>query len=98
MKTALLFGATGLVGGHILNQLIQNDDYSKIKNDWDILNRNQKFLFYALSKNLLIENTKNLEIIENTLSQLGQEIFVLCHLGFKKNGFFVEFGSCDGMN
>ena len=31
MKTALLFGATGLVGGHILNQLIQNDDYSKIK-------------------------------------------------------------------
>ena len=31
MKTALLFGATGLVGGHVLNQLIQNDNYSKIK-------------------------------------------------------------------
>jgi len=31
VKTALLFGSTGLVGGHVLNQLIQNDNYSKIK-------------------------------------------------------------------
>ena len=31
MKTALLFGATGLVGGHLLNQLISNNNYSKIK-------------------------------------------------------------------
>ncbi len=31
MKTALIFGSTGLVGGNVLNQLIQNDNYSKIK-------------------------------------------------------------------
>jgi uncharacterized protein YbjT (DUF2867 family) len=31
VKTALLFGSTGLVGGHVLNQLIQNVNYSKIK-------------------------------------------------------------------
>ena len=31
MKTALLFGASGLVGGHLLNQLITNNNYSKIK-------------------------------------------------------------------
>ena len=31
MKTSLLFGATGLVGGQVLNQLIQNNNYSKIK-------------------------------------------------------------------
>ncbi len=31
MKTALLFGSSGLVGGHLLNQLIKNDDYSNIK-------------------------------------------------------------------
>ena len=31
MKTALLFGSTGLVGGHVLNYLIQNSKYSKIK-------------------------------------------------------------------
>ena len=31
MKTALLFGASGLVGSHLLNQLISNKNYSKIK-------------------------------------------------------------------
>ena len=31
MKTALVFGSTGLVGGNLLNQLIQNDNYFKIK-------------------------------------------------------------------
>ena len=31
MKTALLFGASGLVGSHLLNLLISNNNYSKIK-------------------------------------------------------------------
>ncbi len=31
MKTALLFGSSGLVGGYLLNILIQNNDYNKIK-------------------------------------------------------------------
>jgi uncharacterized protein YbjT (DUF2867 family) len=31
MKTALLFGSSGLVGGHLLNQLINDNKYSKIK-------------------------------------------------------------------
>ncbi len=31
MKTALLFGASGLVGSHLLNQLIINNNYLKIK-------------------------------------------------------------------
>ena len=31
MKTALLFGVSGLVGGHLLNQLIKNNNYSKIR-------------------------------------------------------------------
>ena len=31
MKTALLFGASGLVGSHLLNQLIKDANYSKIK-------------------------------------------------------------------
>ena len=30
MKTALLFGASGLVGQHLLNQLIKDNNYSKI--------------------------------------------------------------------
>ncbi len=31
MKTALVFGSTGLIGGHLLYQLIENDNYNKIK-------------------------------------------------------------------
>ena len=31
MKTALLFGSSGLIGGHLLNILIQNNNYNKIK-------------------------------------------------------------------
>jgi uncharacterized protein YbjT (DUF2867 family) len=31
VKTALLFGASGLVGSHVLSQLISNNSYSKIK-------------------------------------------------------------------
>ena len=31
MKTALLFGATGLIGSYLLNLLISNNNYSKIK-------------------------------------------------------------------
>ena len=31
MKTALVFGSSGLIGGHLLNELIQSDNYSKIK-------------------------------------------------------------------
>ena len=31
MKTALIFGSSGLVGGQLLNKLIQNNNYSKIK-------------------------------------------------------------------
>ena len=31
MKTALVFGSTGLVGGHLVDQLIKNENYNKIK-------------------------------------------------------------------
>jgi len=31
VKTALVFGSSGLIGGHLLNELIKSDNYSKIK-------------------------------------------------------------------
>ena len=31
MKTAIVFGSSGLVGSHLLNLLIENNNYSKIK-------------------------------------------------------------------
>ena len=31
MKIALLFGSSGLIGGHLLNKLLESNDYSRIK-------------------------------------------------------------------
>ena len=31
MKTAIVFGSSGLIGGHLLNQLIKENNYNKIK-------------------------------------------------------------------
>jgi len=31
VKTALVFGSSGLIGGHLLDELIQSDNYNKIK-------------------------------------------------------------------
>ena len=31
-------------------------------------------------------------------SQLGQDLFVLCELKFKRNGYFVEFGATNGID
>ena len=38
-----------------------------------------------------------LELLRTTKSQLRQELFVLAMLGFKREGFFVEFGATDGV-
>ncbi len=52
----------------------------------------------------LIENIDSkfkvdyLKNIKLSKSQFRQDLFALSELNFKKNGFFVEFGSCDGLN
>ena len=38
-----------------------------------------------------------LNFLSKSQSQLRQDIFVLSHLGFKKNGYFVEFGATNGI-
>ncbi|MBT5215011.1 MAG: hypothetical protein HOL60_10640, partial [Pelagibacteraceae bacterium] len=31
MKTAILFGDTGLIGSHLLEELLNNEEYSRVK-------------------------------------------------------------------
>jgi FkbM family methyltransferase len=38
-----------------------------------------------------------LRILRHTKSQLGQDVFALLENGVKENGYFVEFGSTDGV-
>ena len=55
MKTAILFGATGLVGKHLLNLLIENNQYDKIKifSRKDIITQSQKIEKYVIDFNEL---------------------------------------------
>ena len=55
MKTAILFGATGLVGSQLLKLLIENNDYHKIKifSRKEILIKNSKLQKYVIDFNEL---------------------------------------------
>jgi len=55
MKTALVFGSSGLIGEHLLNQLIKNENYNKIK-------------IFVRSKPTI--NDPKIEIIETDFSNL----------------------------
>ena len=39
-----------------------------------------------------------IDALEFCRSQLGQDLFVLCELKFKRNGYFVEFGATNGID
>ncbi len=77
MKTALIFGSTGLVGKNLLNQVINNSNYSKIK----IFVRSSPDIS---DRKIEIINTdfKDLEIIKNSIT--GDDCF-FCIGTTKKN-------------
>ena len=39
-----------------------------------------------------------IDALESCRSQIGQDLFVLCELKFKRNGYFVEFGATNGID
>ncbi|MEH6792329.1 FkbM family methyltransferase [Parasphingorhabdus sp.] len=39
-----------------------------------------------------------IDVIKDSKAQLRQDLFVLSELGFRKGGFFVEFGATNGIN
>ena len=49
----------------------------------------------ALDKSVV---DKAIRLLEKSQSQLRQDIFVLSELGFKRDGFFVEFGATNGID
>jgi FkbM family methyltransferase len=52
-----------------------------------------EFLLKIASKNI----PEVLKYFRKSKSQIKQDLFVLSHLNFKKDGFFVEFGATDGI-
>ena len=42
--------------------------------------------------------TRLIDLLPKSKSQLRQDFFVLSELNFKRDGFFVEFGACNGVD
>lgn len=62
------------------------------------LSQQRKQLYFSTQD--IVSQQKNLDINllkERSVSQLGQDIWVLEKTNFKRDGFFVEFGATDGI-
>lgn len=77
-------------------KLIRSDDNSTDLLLWEnkVL-RNEMGLLIELKDYYLHDIIDN---FYNSKSQLKQDLFVLSQLGFKKNGYFVEFGATNGVD
>lgn len=72
----------GITKYDYLKRLIENE------------NSKQQIEFLKLLENGMMEDA--LRYFDKSESQILQDIFVLTQTGFKKNGFFVEFGATNG--
>lgn len=90
MKRALraLAGKIGLgvLRHDTMTQLLEiRRQYRSVEHDFDFLR--------ALADP---QSARLIESLRRSRSQLRQDLFVLSHLDFKTDGFFVEFGATDG--
>jgi FkbM family methyltransferase len=71
-----------------------NDRYQEALRTLDGLQRDRAVLdLYAAN-----ETRTLLSALANSKSQLRQDFFALGEVNFKRGGFFVEFGACDGVH
>lgn len=87
---------------HLGLQIVRSKNYSENMKE---LGKIQNLRFLESRNGFLFEFLKKVssdEMIFKNLSeskgQLYQDLFVLDHLSWKKNGYFVEFGATDGIN
>ena len=86
--------------GKIINFFLRKINLMLIKKKTfnKILKKINDVIILDLLKVSKRENLENIiKNIQYSQSQLAQDLFVLNEFNFKKNGFFVEFGACDGV-
>lgn len=57
-----------------------------------------KMLNFLATRNTKLNVSEALQLVAESKSQLGQDVFVLSSLGFKREGFFLDFGATDGIS
>ena len=63
------------------------------------MSKQNKYRDYELAELIDSQLLPNyFENLNNSKSQFGQDLFVLSELGFKREGFFVEFGAANGVH
>ena len=72
--------------------ITKHDFYEKLKENRKTL-ENYKILLEFED----IDFDRKIHLINHSNSELKQDFFVLKRLNFKKDGYFVEFGSCNGV-
>ena len=85
-----------------------NNSYQALNNSYQALNNSYQELLHNTSRavddiellhTLLSEQApKLLKYLNQSKSQLRQDLFVLSQLNFKRNGYFVEFGATNGVD
>jgi FkbM family methyltransferase len=91
LRTFLRIFNIGITRHSTLDKLIhESDAYKNTLNDLNILSALNSL--NADNANSLITN------LSKSKSQICQDLFVLSHFNFKRNGYFVEFGATNGID